>query len=80
MRVTRNGQITIPKHIRKKLGITEGTEVDVRLQKDTILVKKKLYDWNKHEPVFTDEVMEKMRELREKQHSKYSEQLHERFS
>ncbi|MFX3680316.1 AbrB/MazE/SpoVT family DNA-binding domain-containing protein [Oceaniradius stylonematis] len=28
MRVTRKGQVTIPKHIRDKLGITAGSEVE----------------------------------------------------
>jgi antitoxin PrlF len=31
MRVTSKGQVTIPRHIRERLGITPGTEVDFEL-------------------------------------------------
>ena len=32
MRVTEKGQVTIPKHIRDRLGIRPGSEVEFRLQ------------------------------------------------
>jgi AbrB family looped-hinge helix DNA binding protein len=42
MRVTTKGQVTIPQHIREKLGITPATEVDFVEQKGRVfLVKKK---------------------------------------
>ncbi|MCD6584970.1 MAG: AbrB/MazE/SpoVT family DNA-binding domain-containing protein [Desulfobacteraceae bacterium] len=42
MRVTTKGQVTIPQHIREKLGITPATEVDFVEEKDRIfLVKRK---------------------------------------
>ncbi|MGD9974782.1 MAG: AbrB/MazE/SpoVT family DNA-binding domain-containing protein [Desulfatirhabdiaceae bacterium] len=42
MRVTTKGQVTIPQHIREKLGITPATEVDFIEEKGCIfLVKRK---------------------------------------
>jgi AbrB family looped-hinge helix DNA binding protein len=42
MRVTTKGQVTIPQHIRDKLGITPATEVDFIEEKGRIfLVKRK---------------------------------------
>ncbi len=42
MRVTTKGQVTIPQHIRKKLGIIPSSEVDFVEEKDRIfLVKRK---------------------------------------
>jgi AbrB family looped-hinge helix DNA binding protein len=42
MRVTTKGQVTIPQHIREKLGITPATEVDFVEEEDRIfLVKRK---------------------------------------
>ncbi|MFZ3044269.1 MAG: AbrB/MazE/SpoVT family DNA-binding domain-containing protein [Desulfatirhabdiaceae bacterium] len=42
MRVTTKGQVTIPQHIREKLGITATTEVDFIEEKGCIfLVKRK---------------------------------------
>jgi AbrB family looped-hinge helix DNA binding protein len=42
MRVTTKGQVTIPQHIREKLGITPATEVDFVEEKGRVyLVKKK---------------------------------------
>ena len=42
MRVTTKGQVTIPQHIREKLGITPSTEVDFVEEKERIfLVKRK---------------------------------------
>lgn len=42
MRVTTKGQVTIPQHIREKLGITPSTEVDFVEQKGRVfLVKRK---------------------------------------
>jgi AbrB family looped-hinge helix DNA binding protein len=34
MRVTSKGQVTIPKDVRKRLGITPGSEVDFELDKN----------------------------------------------
>ena len=42
MRVTTKGQVTIPQHIREKLGITPATEVDFVEEKGRFfLVKRK---------------------------------------
>lgn len=42
MRVTTKGQVTIPQHVREKLGITPATEVDFVEEEDRIfLVKRK---------------------------------------
>lgn len=42
MRVTIKGQVTIPQHIREKLGITPATEVDFVEEKGRVyLVKRK---------------------------------------
>lgn len=42
MRVTTKGQVTIPQHIREKLGITPATEVDFVEEEGRIfLVKRK---------------------------------------
>ena len=42
MRVTTKGQVTIPQHIREKLGITPATEVDfIEKEGHVILVKLK---------------------------------------
>jgi len=38
--MTRNGQITIPKEIREKLGIKKGTPLQVNLAGNTILIIK----------------------------------------
>ena len=42
MRVTTKGQVTIPQHIREKLGITPATEIDFIEQGERVfLVKRK---------------------------------------
>ena len=41
MKVTTKGQVTIPQHIREKLGITPNTEVDFIEEKDRIYLIKK---------------------------------------
>ena len=42
MKVTTKGQVTIPRHIREKLGITPATEVDFVEEGDRVfLVKQK---------------------------------------
>ena len=40
MRVTSKGQVTIPIHIREKLGITPSTEVDFVEENDHVLLVK----------------------------------------
>ena len=39
MRVTEKGQVTIPKNIRRKLGIVAGTEVEFNLQDGSALMR-----------------------------------------
>ena len=41
MRVTTKGQVTIPQHIREKLGITPATEVDFVEEKDRVYLVRK---------------------------------------
>ena len=41
MRVTTKGQVTIPQHIREKLGISPTTEVDFIEEKGRILLVKR---------------------------------------
>lgn len=41
MRVTPKGQITIPRHIREKLGITQETEVDFVEENDRVYIVKR---------------------------------------
>jgi AbrB family looped-hinge helix DNA binding protein len=41
MKVTTKGQVTIPQHIREKLGITPNSEVDFVEEKDRIYLIKK---------------------------------------
>lgn len=41
MKVTTKGQVTIPQHIREKLGITPATEVDFVEDKGRILLVKR---------------------------------------
>lgn len=39
-RVTRRGQVTIPKDVREKLGLREGTEVEFYIEDDTLQLRK----------------------------------------
>lgn len=41
MRVTTKGQVTIPIHIREKLGITQETEVDFLQEGDRVFLVKR---------------------------------------
>ena len=41
MRVTTTGQVTIPQHIREKLGILPATEIEFVEEKDRIYIVKK---------------------------------------
>ncbi len=41
MRVTPKGQVTIPRHIREKLGITQETEVDFVEENDRVYIVKR---------------------------------------
>ena len=41
MRVTTKGQVTIPQHIRERLGITPSTEVDFVEEKGRVFLKKR---------------------------------------
>jgi AbrB family looped-hinge helix DNA binding protein len=41
MRVTTKGQVTIPQHIREKLGILPATEIDFVEEKDRVYIVKK---------------------------------------
>lgn len=41
MRVTSKGQVTIPQHIREKMGITPSSEVDFVVDEERVYVEKK---------------------------------------
>ena len=41
MRVTTKGQVTIPQHIREKLGITPATDIEFVEEKDRVYIVKK---------------------------------------
>ena len=41
MRVTTNGQVTIPQHIREKLGIIPATDIEFIEEKDRVYIVKK---------------------------------------
>lgn len=41
MRVTIKGQVTIPQHIREKLGIIPATEIEFVEEKDRVYIVKK---------------------------------------
>ena len=41
MRVTIKGQVTIPQHIREKLGILPATEIEFVEEKDRVYIVKK---------------------------------------
>lgn len=40
MRVTSKGQVTIPKPVRDKIGITAGTEVEFRVDGDIVTLRR----------------------------------------
>ncbi|HEY7878954.1 MAG TPA: AbrB/MazE/SpoVT family DNA-binding domain-containing protein [Gemmatimonadaceae bacterium] len=40
MKITTKGQVTIPAHIRERLGLLPNTEVEFRLAGDSVVVKK----------------------------------------
>jgi len=41
MRVTTKGQVTIPQHIREKLGIVPATDIEFLEEKDRVYIVKK---------------------------------------
>jgi AbrB family looped-hinge helix DNA binding protein len=48
VRVSSKGQIAIPKEIREKLGLSQGSDVVVRIQGDTVILRKApKYSWRK---------------------------------
>jgi AbrB family looped-hinge helix DNA binding protein len=48
MRVTTKGQVTIPQHIREKLGILPATEIDFVEEKDRVYIVKKEQSGNRN--------------------------------
>jgi AbrB family looped-hinge helix DNA binding protein len=49
MRVTEKGQVTIPKNVRRKLGIVPGSEVHFDLQDDGALLRRAVADGSARE-------------------------------
>lgn len=41
MRIGERGQVTIPKEIRERFGLKPGTEVQFRVEKDLLVLRKK---------------------------------------
>jgi len=64
VKVTRKGQITLPKEIRDKLSIKEGDYLEVTLQGDKIIIKKLEYPVP-GEPVGEEKFNEIIKELEE---------------
>jgi AbrB family looped-hinge helix DNA binding protein len=40
MRITSKGQVTIPRHMREKLGLLPGTEVELVVEGDSVRIVK----------------------------------------
>lgn len=40
MKITTKGQVTIPRHIRERLGLLPNTEVEFELRDDAVLLRK----------------------------------------
>jgi len=49
MRVTTKGQVTIPRHIREKLGIVPNSEIDFKEEINRFYLLKKTGGGSKHE-------------------------------
>ena len=64
VKVTRKGQITLPKEIRDKLSIKEGDYLEVVLQGDRIVLRRLEYP-TPGEPVGEERFREIIRELEE---------------
>lgn len=58
MRVTEKGQVTIPKNVRRKLGIVPGSDVEFSLQDDVAILRPAVA------PDADDEVAEFMEHIR----------------
>jgi AbrB family looped-hinge helix DNA binding protein len=48
MRVTTKGQVTIPQHIREKLGIVPATDIEFVEEKDRVYIVKKELPGNRN--------------------------------
>ena len=48
MRVTTKGQVTIPQHIREKLGIVPATDIEFVEEKDRVYIVKKEKSGNRN--------------------------------
>ncbi len=60
--VTRNGQITIPKEARERLGIREGTPLQVNISGNRIIIAKSTPDfWKNFKGGFLPKDFEEMR-------------------
>lgn len=83
-KVTRNGQVTLPASIRKKLGIQEGDIVEVLIEEDkAILLPKKIIDksqayfWSKEWQTAEKEASEDIKAGRVKEFSKTEDLIKE---
>ncbi len=63
--VTRGGQITISKEIREKLGIREGTQVEINTVGDLVVISKRNKDfWKKCGGFLPKDFKKTLREMR----------------
>mgnify|MGYP001559708390 CR=1 FL=1 len=74
--ITRQGQLTIPKLIRKAFGMTGNTKAVVQRKGDTIVVEPKVDFWSlsgslRSSISLTDRELKKARDTFEKQWSKH---------
>ena len=69
--VMSNGQITLPEHVRRALGVEAGAEIDFIVQSDGVLMRRRIPDavfdrWQGYLPAHgdsasTDEIMAELR-------------------
>ena len=66
-KISSKGQISIPKAVRQQLGLAEGTEVEVSVQEQTVLLRKVVPRWQRWYGALsgTDILREHQREHRE---------------
>ena len=70
--VTRSGQITLDKRIRKAMGIEVGTPLEVnKLGEMIIITKKDKHFWRRHKPVLPADFPEILKKIRKDTTKRY---------
>lgn len=73
-KVTRNGQITLPKKMRKKLKIGEGSIVEVNLTDRMILIEKRDKEfWEEAGGFLPEKFEEVMKKIRKDEKKRFEE-------